>query len=133
MTRLLPLLALLFASPTAAGPGKYNKVLGIGDKAPAWENLDGTDGQKHSLADLKDRDVVVVAHKVVSKMEGRVVRLDDVEPSERARELARDEDPRRLEPCPDAGGSIVPSFGRRCVLAPPTSTSARLLRFKSSL
>jgi len=46
---------------------------------------------------LEDRDVVAVAHKVVSKAEGRVVRLDDIEPSQRARELARDEDPRRLE------------------------------------
>jgi coenzyme F420-0:L-glutamate ligase/coenzyme F420-1:gamma-L-glutamate ligase len=41
--------------------------------------------------------VVVVAHKVVSKAEGRVVRLDEVEPSEQARELAAGEDPRRLE------------------------------------
>jgi peroxiredoxin len=61
MTRLLSLLALLLlASPLAAGPGKYNKVLGPGDAAPAWENLEGTDGKKHSLADLKDKDVVVV-------------------------------------------------------------------------
>jgi peroxiredoxin len=55
----LPLFALL-SSPTAAAPGKFNKVLGIGDKAPAWENLEGTDGKKHSLADLKEKDVVVV-------------------------------------------------------------------------
>jgi coenzyme F420-0:L-glutamate ligase / coenzyme F420-1:gamma-L-glutamate ligase len=48
-------------------------------------------------AQLEDGDVVVVAHKAVSKAEGRVVRLDDVEPSERARELAGDDDPRRLE------------------------------------
>lgn len=41
--------------------------------------------------------MLVVAHKVVSKSEGRVVRLEGVEPSERARELAGDEDPRRLE------------------------------------
>jgi coenzyme F420-0:L-glutamate ligase/coenzyme F420-1:gamma-L-glutamate ligase len=47
--------------------------------------------------ELEEGDVVVVAHKVVSKAEGRVVRLDDVEPSSRARELAGDEDPRRLE------------------------------------
>jgi coenzyme F420-0:L-glutamate ligase/coenzyme F420-1:gamma-L-glutamate ligase len=46
---------------------------------------------------LEEGDVVVVAHKVVSKAEGRVVRLDDVEPSAHARELAGDEDPRRLE------------------------------------
>jgi coenzyme F420-0:L-glutamate ligase/coenzyme F420-1:gamma-L-glutamate ligase len=33
----------------------------------------------------------------VSKAEGRVVRLEDVQPSEPARELAASEDPRRLE------------------------------------
>src|SRR5436190_18205409 len=46
---------------------------------------------------LEDGDVVVVAHKVVSKAEGRVVRLDDIEPSPQARDLAAGEDPRRLE------------------------------------
>jgi coenzyme F420-0:L-glutamate ligase/coenzyme F420-1:gamma-L-glutamate ligase len=46
---------------------------------------------------LEDGDVVVVAHKVVSKAEGRLVRLDDVEPSPQARDLADGEDPRRLE------------------------------------
>ncbi|HEV3385347.1 MAG TPA: thioredoxin family protein [Gemmata sp.] len=56
---VFPLLAAL-SVPTSAAPGKFNKVLGIGDKAPAWENLEGTDGKKHSLADLKDKDVVVV-------------------------------------------------------------------------
>jgi len=47
--------------------------------------------------ELEGGDVVVVAHKVVSKAEGRVVRLDDVEPSAQARDLASGEDPRRLE------------------------------------
>jgi coenzyme F420-0:L-glutamate ligase / coenzyme F420-1:gamma-L-glutamate ligase len=42
-------------------------------------------------------DVLVVAQKAVSKVEGRVVHLDGVEPSERAIELAADSDPRRLE------------------------------------
>ncbi|MGH3135160.1 MAG: coenzyme F420-0:L-glutamate ligase [Gaiellaceae bacterium] len=42
-------------------------------------------------------DVVVVAQKIVSKVEGRVVHLAGVEPSTRARELAAGEDPRRLE------------------------------------
>jgi coenzyme F420-0:L-glutamate ligase/coenzyme F420-1:gamma-L-glutamate ligase len=50
-----------------------------------------------AAAQLEGGDVVVVAHKVVSKAEGRVVRLDDVEPSARARDLAAGEDPRRLE------------------------------------
>jgi peroxiredoxin len=55
----LPLFTILSAT-TVAAPGKFNKVLGIGDKAPAWESLEGTDGKKHSLADLKEKDVVVV-------------------------------------------------------------------------
>ena len=46
---------------------------------------------------LEDGDVVVVAQKAVSKVEGRVVHLETIEPSERARELAGDVDPRRLE------------------------------------
>jgi coenzyme F420-0:L-glutamate ligase/coenzyme F420-1:gamma-L-glutamate ligase len=46
---------------------------------------------------LEDADVVVVAHKAVSKAEGRVVRLDDVEPSARALELASEDDARRIE------------------------------------
>jgi len=37
---------------------------------------------------LADGDVLVVAHKIVSKAEGRTVALDDVEPGERAVELA---------------------------------------------
>jgi coenzyme F420-0:L-glutamate ligase / coenzyme F420-1:gamma-L-glutamate ligase len=51
-----------------------------------------------AAAMLEDGDVVCVAHKIVSKAEGRVARLDGVEPSERAHELAgQDGDPRRLE------------------------------------
>lgn len=47
---------------------------------------------------LEDDDVIVVAQKVVSKAEGRVVRLDDYEASEQARALAAGErDPRELE------------------------------------
>lgn len=40
--------------------GEYNPVLNIGDKAPAWKDLPGVDGKMHSLADLKDKPVVVV-------------------------------------------------------------------------
>ncbi len=47
--------------------------------------------------ELEDRDVVVLAQKIVSKSEGRVVRLEDIEPSKRAHELAEGEDPRRIE------------------------------------
>jgi coenzyme F420-0:L-glutamate ligase / coenzyme F420-1:gamma-L-glutamate ligase len=48
--------------------------------------------------ELVDHDVVVVAQKAISKIEGQVVQLDDVEPSERAIEIAGTEgDPRRIE------------------------------------
>ena len=48
---------------------------------------------------LRDGDVVVVAQKIVSKAEGRRVRLSDVVPSPRAVELAArtDKDPRAVE------------------------------------
>ena len=48
--------------------------------------------------ELEDGDVIVLAQKVVSKSEGRVVRLEEIEPTERALEIAgNDQDPRRIE------------------------------------
>ena len=46
---------------------------------------------------FEPRDILVVAQKVVSKVEGRVVHLSDIEASPRARELAGGEDARRIE------------------------------------
>jgi len=48
---------------------------------------------------LQDHDVVVLAQKIVSKSEGRLFRLSDVKPSERAVEygLKVDKDPRLVE------------------------------------
>ena len=43
-----------------------------------------------SSQDLRDRDVLVIAQKIVSKAEGCSVALDSVTPSPRARELARE-------------------------------------------
>jgi peroxiredoxin len=48
----------IVAAPAWAG--KYNGVLNIGDAGPAWEQLEGVDGKRHSLADLAAKDVVVV-------------------------------------------------------------------------
>jgi coenzyme F420-0:L-glutamate ligase/coenzyme F420-1:gamma-L-glutamate ligase len=71
---------------------------------PGIPELEEGDNLAALLADATQRagglepgDILVVAHKVVSKVEGRVVYLDGVEPSARARELAGDEDARRLE------------------------------------
>ena len=48
---------------------------------------------------IEDGDIVVVAQKVVSKAEGRVVKLRDVKPSERAKKMAKvaSKDPRFVE------------------------------------
>lgn len=43
-----------------AHAGQFNDILSIGDAAPAWVDLPGVDGKKHSLADLKNKQVVVV-------------------------------------------------------------------------
>lgn len=59
---------------------------------------------------LRDADVVVVAQKAVSKVEGRVVRLADVEPSPRAVELAGEEgDPRHVQVILDESVRVVRS------------------------
>lgn len=79
-----PLAALLtLASPADAG--KFNKTLNLGDPAPAWENLEGTDGKRHSLADLKGKDVVVVVFTcnscpVAEGYEGRIVAFAKANP-----------------------------------------------------
>jgi peroxiredoxin len=59
LATLVTLTTALILTTTAQG-GRYNQKLNIGDAAPQWHNLPGTDGQAHSLADLKEKDVVVV-------------------------------------------------------------------------
>src|SRR5256714_1920442 len=50
-------------------------------------------------AELRDGDVLAVAHKVVSKAEGRVVALESISPGRRALELAAQhgKDPRHMQ------------------------------------
>lgn len=57
------------------------------------------DAAAHAGTALRDDDVVVVAQKIVSKAEGRRVRLAEVTPSARAQELAAatGKDPRLVE------------------------------------
>ncbi len=60
--------------------------------------------------DLRDDDVVVIAHKVVSKAEGRVRALAEVTPSPRARSLAAElgkDDPRHVQVVLDETREIV--------------------------
>lgn len=59
--------------------------------------------------DLDHGDILVVAHKVVSKAEGRVVRLRDVSPGERAMELAASQgkDPRAVQVVLDESATVL--------------------------
>lgn len=52
-----------------------------------------------SQLSLEDGDILVFAQKIVSKAEGRLVNLNDVEPTEQAQELAHvtEKDPRFIE------------------------------------
>ena len=58
---------------------------------------------------LQRRDVLAVAHKVVSKAEGRLVRLDDVSPGPRARAIAAEhgKDPRQVQVVLDEAAELV--------------------------
>ena len=58
MRLLAGVLAVCLVGPVTAG--EFNKKLSVGDAAPAWKNLPGVDGKTHALADLKDRDLVVL-------------------------------------------------------------------------
>jgi coenzyme F420-0:L-glutamate ligase / coenzyme F420-1:gamma-L-glutamate ligase len=71
-----------------------------------------------SAVGLCDGDVLVVAQKIVSKAEGRYVRLDDVKPSERAVEIARrtGKDERRVEVILSESDEIV-KLGPQLVIA----------------
>jgi len=68
---------------------------------------------RHEQVALEDGDVIVVAHKIVSKAEGRTVKLKDVKPSTKAKELARvtGRDPKLVE--------LVLKESRRVVKATP--------------
>lgn len=59
-------LALFVMPPTLLLAGEFNEVLSIGDPAPAWVDLPGTDGRRHSLSDLQDKEVVVFIVTCVS-------------------------------------------------------------------
>lgn len=107
--------------------------------------------------ELQEGDIVVISQKIVSKAEGRVRRLSDVTPSERARELADelDKDPAIVElvlsesvevlraergvlitrthhglVCANAGidTSNLPEDGTVCLLPKDPDVSARRIR-----
>lgn len=68
--------------------------------------------------DIQDDDVLVVAQKIVSKSEGRIVGLGTVEPSARARELGRQlgKEPELVEVILGESRRIVRSGGRALIV-----------------
>ena len=68
--------------------------------------------------ELADHDVVVIAQKIVSKAEGRMVRLETVTASARARELARelDKEPELVEVILNESRKVIRSGGRALIV-----------------
>jgi peroxiredoxin len=58
-TTLMAMLLALFIGLTSSA-GEFNKRLNVGDAAPTWTNLPGTDDKTHSTSELKQKDVIVV-------------------------------------------------------------------------
>jgi coenzyme F420-0:L-glutamate ligase / coenzyme F420-1:gamma-L-glutamate ligase len=68
--------------------------------------------------ELRDGDVIVIAQKIISKAEGRVVRLDAVIASPRARELARelDKEPELVEAILSESRKVIRHGGRALIV-----------------
>ena len=69
-------------SSSVPAAAKFNKVLDIGQPAPAWTELLGVDSKRHSLDDLKEAKLVVVVFAcnhcpVVKAYERRLIRFVD--------------------------------------------------------
>ena len=64
--RSIGILSILLLFGTAAVAGTYNSALSVGDAAPAWTDLPGVDGKKHSMADLADKPALVVVFTCLS-------------------------------------------------------------------
>jgi coenzyme F420-0:L-glutamate ligase/coenzyme F420-1:gamma-L-glutamate ligase len=62
-----------------------------------------------AVGELKEPDLLVVAHKVISKAEGRIRRLAEIDPGERARALAVDlgKDPRHVQAVLDESAAVL--------------------------
>jgi coenzyme F420-0:L-glutamate ligase/coenzyme F420-1:gamma-L-glutamate ligase len=65
-----------------------------------------------------DDDVLVIAQKIVSKAEARMVRLNDVQPSARARELGRklDKEPELVEVILGESRTVIRTGGRALIV-----------------
>jgi len=67
------------------------------------------DGLAHIDEQVQATDIIVIAQKVVSKAEGRIIRLADVEPDEEARRIAAivDKDPQVVKVILDDSRAVI--------------------------
>jgi len=82
MLRIATLFIVFALACATLDAGEFNSVLNIGDKAPVWKELPGTDGKPHSLEDLKDSKLVVVVFTcnscpIATDYEDRILALAD--------------------------------------------------------
>lgn len=68
-----------------------------------------TDALTRNHQAVEPGDVLVIAHKIVSKAEGRIRRLADIKPGDRATKLARDlnKDPRHVQVILDESHEVL--------------------------
>jgi peroxiredoxin len=60
MQRCITAVVVLALFALRASAGEFNPIMNIGVAAPSWKELEGVDGKRHSLADLKDATLVLV-------------------------------------------------------------------------
>jgi coenzyme F420-0:L-glutamate ligase/coenzyme F420-1:gamma-L-glutamate ligase len=76
------------------------------------------DACSHHKIDLRNDDVLVVAQKIISKSEGRIVALDDIHPSAQAIELAQelDKEPALVEVILSESRRVIRTGGRALIV-----------------
>jgi coenzyme F420-0:L-glutamate ligase / coenzyme F420-1:gamma-L-glutamate ligase len=103
----------LARAPSARSGGARLSALAVHPLPPLPDVRPGDDLARlladAAPADLGDGDVLVVAHKVVSKAEGRLRLLEEIEPGEQARAIAAEhgKDPRLVQAVLDEAVEVV--------------------------
>jgi coenzyme F420-0:L-glutamate ligase/coenzyme F420-1:gamma-L-glutamate ligase len=92
-------------------------LLGIPEVRPGDDLAALIAAAAERIGGLEASDVLAVAHKVVSKSEGRIVRLADVAPGPRAQALAAeyDKDPRHVEVVLSESAEVVRADAGRLI------------------
>ena len=101
------------------GAVTFLPLRGLPDFEPGDDLAQAIVGVVGQIGGLETGDVVVAAHKVVSKCEGALVHLRDVDPSPEALAIAGDRDPRLVEVVLRESSAIVRRRGSFLVTETP--------------